>query len=113
MVCDCAVRDGPQDLRIQTREAGKLLRIGVIALPVTMRDRPQLPHVGHDDFVSQLRQLLADPDRAVSRLRKLVVLIYMFRSRRIEGECVVGRGLRDTTGDLVAEVSRRIQQPKK
>jgi hypothetical protein len=66
MVCDCAVRDGPQDLRIQTREAGKI-----------------------------------------------VVLIYMFRSRRIEGECVVGRGLRDTTGDLVAEVSRRIQRPKK
>jgi hypothetical protein len=26
MVCDCAVRDGPQDLRIQAREAGKLLR---------------------------------------------------------------------------------------
>src|ERR1700743_400477 len=28
-----------------------------------MRDRPQLPHVGHDDFMTHLLQLLADPYR--------------------------------------------------
>jgi len=34
----------------------------------TVRDRPQLAHVGHDDFMPQLLQLLADPYRVCSCL---------------------------------------------
>jgi hypothetical protein len=40
LLFDCAVRDGAQNLRIKPCEAGKLLSIGVIALTITMRDRP-------------------------------------------------------------------------
>jgi hypothetical protein len=29
-----------------------------------VRDRPQLAHVGHDDFMTQLLQLLADPSQS-------------------------------------------------
>ena len=47
-----------------------LLRIDLIALPITVRDRTQLPDVGHDHIMAKLLQLLADPDRVGSRFHR-------------------------------------------
>jgi len=62
------VRNRPQDFRIEPRKAGQLLGIHLVALAIAVRDRPQLAHVGHDDFMTQLLQLLADPYRVCSCL---------------------------------------------
>jgi hypothetical protein len=35
-----------------------------------VRDRPQLPHVGHDHFVAHLLKLFADPDRVRARFHR-------------------------------------------
>jgi hypothetical protein len=42
----------------------------LIALPITVRDRSQLTHVRHDDFVPWLLKLFADPDRVSSSLHR-------------------------------------------
>ena len=62
------MRDRSQDLGIDSGVASDLFRIHGIALAVTVRDRPQLAHVGHDYFVAHLPELFADPDRMRSRL---------------------------------------------
>ena len=63
LLSDGAVRNGPEDFRIEPRKARQLLGIHLVALSITVRDRPQLAHVGHDDFMAQFLKLLADPDR--------------------------------------------------
>ena len=45
MLSDCAVRNGPEDFRIEARKAGQLLSIHLVALTIAVRDRPQLAHV--------------------------------------------------------------------
>ncbi|MEA2544453.1 MAG: hypothetical protein QOH35_5819, partial [Acidobacteriaceae bacterium] len=60
---DCAVRNRSEDFRIEPRKARQLLGIHLVALSITVRDRPQLAHVGHDYFMAQLLKLLADPYR--------------------------------------------------
>jgi hypothetical protein len=67
LLFDCAVRDGPQDLRIKTGVACQLLSIDLITLPITVRDRPQLPNVGHNHLMAEFLQRFADPDRMGSR----------------------------------------------
>ncbi len=62
--------DRSKDLRIKPRIARQLLRIHLVALAITVRDRPQLAHVGHDYFVTKLLQLFADPDRMRPRLHR-------------------------------------------
>jgi hypothetical protein len=62
------MRDGAQNRRIQASKPSKLLGVGVVAFTIAVRYRPQLTHVGHDDFMAQFLQLLADPDRMRSRL---------------------------------------------
>jgi hypothetical protein len=59
-----------QDLRIDSGVASDLLRIDRVALPITVRDRSQLAHVGNDDFVAHLAELFADPDRMGSSLHR-------------------------------------------
>ncbi len=51
LLCDCAVSDWPKDVRIKTGITCQLLRIDLIALAITVRNRPQLTDVRHDDFV--------------------------------------------------------------
>ena len=60
----------PQDLGIEPGVTGQLLRIHLVALPITVRDRPKFTHVGHDHLVAQLLKLFADPDRVRSRLHR-------------------------------------------
>jgi hypothetical protein len=62
------MRDGTQNLGIKPGEARQLLGIDLVALAVTMRDRPRLPHVRHDHLVSEQLKLFADPDRVRARL---------------------------------------------
>jgi hypothetical protein len=57
------VRNRPEDFRIEPRKAGQLLGIYLVALAITVRDRSQLAHVGHDYFMAQFLKLLADPYR--------------------------------------------------
>jgi hypothetical protein len=64
---DRTMCDRPQDLRIQACIAGDLLGVHRVALPVAVRDRPQLAHVGHNHLMTQLPDLLADPDRVGAR----------------------------------------------
>ncbi len=70
LLLHCSVCDGPQDLRVEPCEARQLLGIDLIALAITMRYRSQLTDVGHDDLVTQLLELLADPDRVCPRLHR-------------------------------------------
>ena len=67
LLLDRSMRDGSQYLWIETGIPRQLLGIDLIALPVTMRDRPQLTDVGHNDFMAQLLKLFADSDRVCSR----------------------------------------------
>src|ERR1700692_3758154 len=60
--------DRSQDLWIESCIASDLLRIDRVALPVAVRDRPQLSYVRHDDFVAHLPELFANPDRVGSSL---------------------------------------------
>jgi hypothetical protein len=55
--------DQPEYLRVQSRIAGDLLGVHLVALPVAVRDRPQLAHIGHDHLMAKFLDLLADPDR--------------------------------------------------
>jgi hypothetical protein len=57
------MRDGPQNLGIKPGETRQFLGIDLVALAVTVGDRPQLPHVRHDHRVSEQLKLFADPDR--------------------------------------------------
>jgi len=66
--CATVRRNRPQDFWIEPRKAGQLLGIHLVTLAIAVRDRPQLAHVGHDDFMTQLLQLLADPYRVCSCL---------------------------------------------
>ena len=52
----------------QDRDArnGQLLRIHLVALAITVRDRPQLADVRHDHLMAELLKLFADPDRVNS-----------------------------------------------
>jgi len=52
LLCDGAVSDRPKDVRIKPGIARQLLRIDLVALPITVRDRSQLTDVRHDDFVA-------------------------------------------------------------
>src|SRR5271168_4821633 len=52
LLLDGAVGDRPEDVRIKPSITRQLLSIDLIALPVAVRDRPQLADVRHDDFVS-------------------------------------------------------------
>ena len=47
-----AMGDRTKDARIKSGISCQLLSIDLIALPVTVRDRPQLANVRHDDFVT-------------------------------------------------------------
>jgi hypothetical protein len=58
-----AVCDRPEGLQIETRIAGELLGINLVALLVAVRDRPQFAHVGHDHFMAKFLDLFGDPDR--------------------------------------------------
>jgi hypothetical protein len=62
--------DRPQDLRIEPSVAGQLLRIDLIALPIAVRDRPQLTYVRYDDLVTQFLKLFADPYRMRPRFHR-------------------------------------------
>src|SRR5579871_2856411 len=70
LLLDRSVRDRPQDLRIKPGIARQLLRIDLIALPIAVRDRPQLADVRHDHLMAQFLQLFADPDRMRSSLHR-------------------------------------------
>ena len=59
-----------QDLRIEPGVASQLLRIHLVALPIAVRDRPQLADVRHDHLMAQFLQLFADPDRMRSSLHR-------------------------------------------
>jgi len=52
LLLDGAMGDRTKDVRIKPGISCKLLSIDLIALPVTVRDRPQLANVRHDDFVT-------------------------------------------------------------
>jgi hypothetical protein len=65
-----AMRNRPEDVRIETCVAGQLLCIDLIALSITVRYGSQFADVGHDDFVLEFLQLLADPDRMRSCLHR-------------------------------------------
>ena len=52
LLLDGAVGDGPKDVGIKPGITRQLLSINLIALAVTVRDRPQLADVRYDDFVS-------------------------------------------------------------
>ena len=52
LLCDGAVGDRPEYVRIKPGITRQLLSIDLIALPITVRDRPQLADVRHDDFVT-------------------------------------------------------------
>jgi hypothetical protein len=67
---DGPVSDRPQDLRVKPCVSRELLGINLIALAVTMRDRPQLPDARYDDLVSKFLKLLADPDRMSPRFHR-------------------------------------------
>jgi hypothetical protein len=57
------MRDRSEDVRIKSCIPSQLLGVYLVALPVTMRDRPQLTDVRYDDLMSKFLKLLADPDR--------------------------------------------------
>ena len=59
-----------QDLRIEPGVASQLLRIHLVALPIAVRDRPQLAHIRHDHLVAQFLKLLVNPDRVRSRFHR-------------------------------------------
>jgi hypothetical protein len=50
---DGPVGDRPQDLRVKPCVSRELLGTNLIALAVTMRDRPELTDVRYDDLVSK------------------------------------------------------------
>jgi hypothetical protein len=55
--------DRPEYVRIKSRIARDLLGVHLVALPVAVRERPKLAHVGHDHLMDKFLDLLADPDR--------------------------------------------------
>jgi hypothetical protein len=63
-----AVRNRPENVRIETCVASQLLGIDLIALAITVRYGSQLADVGHDHLVPELLELFADPDRMNARL---------------------------------------------
>jgi hypothetical protein len=67
---DSSVRDRTQYLRIEPGITSQLLSINLVALPITVRNRPQLTNVGHDHFMAKFLQLLADPDRMGSSFHR-------------------------------------------
>lgn len=70
LLCDGTVGDRPQYVRIKPGITRQLLGIDLVALPIAVRDRSQLAHVRHDDFMAELLQLFADPDRVRSSLHR-------------------------------------------
>lgn len=70
LLLDSSVRDRTQYLRIEPGITGQFLSIDMVALPITVRDRPQLTNVGHNHFMAKLLQLLADPDRVGSSFHR-------------------------------------------
>ena len=70
LLLDGAMRDRPEDLRIEPRVTCQLLRIYIVALAVAVRDRSQLAYVRHDHLVAQLLKLFADPDRVNTGLHR-------------------------------------------
>src|SRR5271170_4101736 len=70
LLCNGPVRDRPEYLGIEPRETSQLFRIYLIALPIAVRDRPQLAHVRDNHLVAHLLKLLVDPDGGGSRLHR-------------------------------------------
>ena len=55
------VPDGGEELRVESAEPGEVLGIGAVGLALAARDQPDLPRVGDDHVVTELREHPAQP----------------------------------------------------
>jgi hypothetical protein len=79
LLFDSSMDNGTQDLWIESGVTGQLVGVYLIALPIAVRNRPQFPDVGHNNFMAKLPELLADPDRVRSSLHRHARLRYIFK----------------------------------
>ena len=56
-----AVPDGGEQFGVEAPEAGEQLSVDAVVLAVATGDQRDLPDVGHDHFVAELRQQAAQP----------------------------------------------------